>query len=280
MNETPDNERPTLVLGGTGKTGRRVVAAAPRPGSARPRGFPFGTAGLRLGRPVHLGAGAAGALGRSTSPIPTWSSPIRRTEATRAFAELAIEHGVDRLVLLTGRGEDEAQRAEQEVQATGADVDHRALRLVHAELQRGLPAGRRSGPARWRCPAGERRLEPFVDADDIADVAVAALTEPGHAGQVYELTGPRLLSFPEAVAEIAKANGRDITYVQVSVQEYAAGAAEHGIPGEFVDFLTYLFSDVVGGGAFVTDGVQRALGREPRSFRDFAERTAATGVWS
>ena len=64
------------------------------------------------------------------------------------------------------------------------------------------------------------------------------------------------------------------------MQEYAAGAAEHGIPGEFVDFLTYLFGDVVGGGAFVTDGVQRALGREPRSFRDFAERTAATGVWS
>ena len=129
-------------------------------------------------------------------------------------------------------------------------------------------------------PADDSQLDPFVDTDDIADVAVAALTEPGHAGQVYELTSPRLLSFPEAIAEIAKASGRDITYVPVSVQDYAAGAAEHGVPTEFVDFLTYLFREVVGVHDYVTDGVQRALGREPRSFRDFALRTAETGVWA
>ena len=108
---------------------------------------------------------------------------------------------------------------------------------------------------------------------------MAALTEPGHAGQVYELTSPRLLSFAEAVAEIAKASGRDITYVPVSVEEYAAGAAEHGVPTELVEFLTYLFSDVLGRSAYVTDGVQRALGRPPRDFTDFATRTAATGIW-
>ena len=112
-------------------------------------------------------------------------------------------------------------------------------------------------------PAIDGQLDPFIDADDIADVAVAALTEPGHAGQVYELTSPRLLSFPEAIAEIAKASGRDITYVPVSVQDYAAGAAEHGVPAEFVEFLTHLFSDVVGGNAYVTDVVQRVLGRPP-----------------
>ena len=109
---------------------------------------------------------------------------------------------------------------------------------------------------------------------------MAALTEPGHAGQVYELTSPGLVSFPEAVAEIAKASGRDITYVPVSVEEYAAGAAELGVPTEFVDFLTYLFREVVGVHDYVSDGVQRALGREPHSFREFAERTASTGVWS
>ena len=108
---------------------------------------------------------------------------------------------------------------------------------------------------------------------------MAALTEPGHAGQVYELTSPRLLSFPEAVAEIAKASGRDITYVPVSVQEYAAGAAEFGVPAD-LDELTHLFSDVLGNKAHVTDGVQRALGRPPRDFTDYADRAAATGIWT
>ncbi len=278
MNETPDNERPTLVLGGTGKTGHRVVQRL------RDRGLPV-RVGSRSGQPAFDWADTstwAPVLEGARAvyiPYPDLVLFDQATEATRAFAELAIEHGVDRLVLLTGRGEDEAQRAEREVQATGADVTIlRCAWFMQIFSEDYLLDPVRAGEV--VLPAHEGQLEPFVDADDIADVAVAALTEPGHAGQVYELTSPELLSFPEAVAEIAKANGRDITYVQVSVQEYAAGAAEHGIPGEFVDFLTYLFSDVVGGGAFVTDGVQRALGREPRSFRDFAERTAATGVWS
>jgi uncharacterized protein YbjT (DUF2867 family) len=129
-------------------------------------------------------------------------------------------------------------------------------------------------------PADDGQLDPFVDTDDIADVAVAALTEPGHAGQVYELTSPRLLSFPEAISEIAKATGRDIAYVPVSAQDYAAGAAEHGVPAELVDFLTYLFSDVLGNNAYVTDDLQRALGRPARDFADYATRTAATGIWT
>jgi uncharacterized protein YbjT (DUF2867 family) len=129
-------------------------------------------------------------------------------------------------------------------------------------------------------PALDGQRDPFVDTDDIADVAVAALTEPGHAGQVYELTSPRLLNFPEAIAEIARASGRDIAYVPVSVEEYAAGAAEYGVPAEVVEFLTYLFSDVLGNRPYVTDAVQRVLGRQPRDFTDYAARTAATGIWT
>ncbi|MGH9270540.1 MAG: NmrA family transcriptional regulator, partial [Ilumatobacteraceae bacterium] len=129
-------------------------------------------------------------------------------------------------------------------------------------------------------PAIDDQLDPVVDADDIADVAVAALTEPGHAGRVYELTSPRLLSFPEAIAEIAEATGRDITYVPVSAKDYAAGAAEQGAPAEIVEFLTYLFSDVLGHNADVTDAVERVLGRPPRDFADYAARTAATGIWT
>ena len=124
------------------------------------------------------------------------------------------------------------------------------------------------------------QLEPFVDADDIADVAVAALTDDRHIGELYELTSPRLLTFADAVGEIARASGREIRYVPVSIEEYAAGAAEFGVPADFVEFLTYLFSDVLGRSAYLTDGVQRALGREPRDFADYARETAARGIWN
>ena len=181
--------------------------------------------------------------------------------------------------MLTGRGEDEAQRGEREVQATGADVTIvRCAWFMQIFSEDFLLDSIRAGEV--VLPAADDQLDPFVDADDIADVAVAALTEPGHAGQVYELTSPRLLSVPEAVAEIAKASGRDITYVPVSVEDYAAGAADHGAPAELVDFLTYLFSDVLGKLAYFTNTVERVLGRPPRDFTDFATRTAATGIWS
>ena len=277
MTQISHDERPTLVLGGTGKTGRRVVA---RLGA---RGLPV-RVGSRSGQPPFewgdesTWAPVLQGVRAVYVPYPDVVIP-GATKATRAFAELAIEHGVTRLVLLTGRGEHEAQRAEREVQATGADVTIvRCAWFMQIFSEDYLLDALLGGAV--VLPAVDGQLDPFIDADDIADVAVAALTEPGHAGQVYELTSPRLLSFPEAITEIAEASGRDITYVPVSVQDYAAGAADHGVPAEFVEVLTYLFSDVLGNKAYVTDGVQRALGRPPRDFTDYATRTAATGVWS
>jgi uncharacterized protein YbjT (DUF2867 family) len=198
-------------------------------------------------------------------------------EAVRSFADVAIEHGVNRLVLLSGRGEEEAQRAERSVQESGADVT--VVRC--AWFMQNFSEGYLVDPildGEVVLPAGDQ-LEPFVDADDIADVAVAALTDDRHIGEVYELTGSRLMTFASAVVEIAEATGRDIRYVPLTIEEYAAGAAEHGVPPDFVGFLTYLFSDVLGHNAYLTDGVQRALGREPGDFSDFVGDTAATGVW-
>jgi uncharacterized protein YbjT (DUF2867 family) len=128
-------------------------------------------------------------------------------------------------------------------------------------------------------PAGDE-LDPFIDADDIADVAVAALTDDRHIGELYELTSPRLLTFADAVDEIARATGRQIRYVPIPVDDFAATAAEQGVPDEFVGFLTYLFGEVLGHNAYLSDGVQRALGREPRDFSDYAHDTATTGVWT
>jgi uncharacterized protein YbjT (DUF2867 family) len=277
MTEISHNERPTLVLGGTGKTGRRVVdrfgaRGLPVRVGSRSGKPPFDWGDQSTWTPVLQGVRAA------YIPYPDLVIP-GATKAVRAFAELAIEQGVTRLVLLTGRGEDEAQRAEREVQDTGADVTIvRCAWFMQIFSEDYLLDPIRAGEV--VLPADDGQLDPFVDADDIADVAVAALTEPGHAGHVYELTSPRLLSFPEAIAEIAKASGRDITYVPVSVEDYATGAAENGVPAELVEFLTYLFSDVLGNKAYVTDGVQRAVGRPARDFTDYASRTAATGTWT
>ena len=277
MTEISHEERPTLVLGGTGKTGRRVVERL------EARGLPV-RVGSRSGSPrfdwEDRSTWASALQGAGAAYIPNPDLVLAEApEAVRALADLAVDQGVRRLVLLTGRDEDEAQRSEREVQASGAEVTIvRCAWFMQNFSEDYMLDPVLSGEV--VLPATDDQLDPFVDADDIADVAVAALTEPRHAGQVYELTGPRLLSFPEAVAEIAKASGREIDYVPVSVEEYAAGAAEHRLPAELVGFLTYLFGEVLGNSARLTDGVQRALGRRPRDFGDYAARVAATGIWN
>ena len=110
--------------------------------------------------------------------------------------------------------------------------------------------------------------------------AVAALIEPGHAGEVYEVTGPRMLTLADVAAELSKATGRNIDYVPVPHEAFVAGVAESGAPKDVVWMLDYLFATVLDGrNAYLTDGVQRALGREPKDFADYAREIAATGVW-
>lgn len=122
--------------------------------------------------------------------------------------------------------------------------------------------------------------EPFVDVDDIADVAVAALTEDGHNGEIYEVTGPRMLTFTEVAKEISRAAGREVPFIQIPKDVFAGAIAQSGAPEEIVWLLNYLFDTVLDGrNAYVCDGVQRALGREPTDFTEFANRIAASGAW-
>jgi len=270
------DRKPILVLGGTGKTGRRVLQRLRGRGLQTRAGSRFGDPPFDWGdestwRPALQGVGSV-----YISYYPDLAIP-GAPEAVRAFAETALGEGARRLVLLSGRGEEEAQRAEAAVQETGADLTIvRCAWFMQNFSEDYLLDAVRAGEV--VLPAGDQR-EPFVDADDIADVAVAALTDDRHIGELYELTSPRLLTFREAVGQIAQVTGRRIDYVAVSVEEYAAAAAEHGVPPEFVGFLTYLFKDVLGQSAYVSDGVQRAVGRQPRDFEDFAGDVAATGVW-
>jgi uncharacterized protein YbjT (DUF2867 family) len=267
----------TLVLGGTGKTGRRVAERLTR------RGMPA-RIGTRSGEPPFdwedrgTWAPALRDMGSVyVSYYPDVSVP-GAVETVGAFAELAVSNGVRRLVFLSGRGESEAEHAEQAVRDSGADVTVvRSTWFMQNFSENYWVDAVVSGEV--ALPVNEVP-EPFVDADDIADVAVAALLDDRHVGELYELTGPRLLTFPEAVEEIATAAGREIRYVPVSLEEYAAAASEQGVPGDVVELITYLFGTVLDGrNAHVADGVRRALGREPRDFTDYARDAAATGVW-
>ena len=272
-----DTNTQVLVLGGTGKTGRRIVDRL-----------------LARGVPVRVGS-------RSAQPQfewedrSTWAPAMRgihamyisyypdlavpgATDVVRALAERAVFAGVQRLVLLSGRGEVEAEAADRVVRNAGADwtilrASWFNQNFSESYLLDSVIAGEVAVPA-GGVP------EPFVDADDIADVAVAALTEDGHAGQLYELTGPRMLTFAEATAEIGKALDREIAFVDVSPAEYAAGLAAEGVPDDVTELLMYLFTTVLDGrNSSLGDGVQRALGREPRDFYDYAWDTARQGTW-
>ncbi len=268
----------TLVLGATGKTGRRVIEQLEARGVAVRAGSRTSDPPFDWDDRATWGPALQGATAAYISYFPDLAVP-GAPEAVGAFAEQAVAAGVTRLVLLSGRGEEEAERAERAVQAAGADwtivrCAWFAQNFSEGHFLEPLLEGEVALPV-----DGVR--EPFVDVDDIADVAVAALTEDGHEGQLYELTGPRLLTFADAVGEIAAATGRQIAFVPITRDDYAAGMAAMGLPDDVVWLTNYLFEEVLDGrNESLCDGVQRALGREPRDFADYVRSTAATGIWS
>ena len=200
-------------------------------------------------------------------------------EAVSALSELAVSRGIPRIVLLSGRGEPEAERAEQAVRATGAELTIlRSTWFMQNFSEDYMLEHVLSGEI--RLPGGDVAT-PFLDVRDIADIAVAAFTDDRHVGQLYELTGPRSLTFDQVAAEIAEAVGREVRYEPVSLEQHAAEAQAAGVPAEFIDLLNYLFDEVVDGrNADTANGVERALGRPARDFADYARETAASGAWS
>jgi uncharacterized protein YbjT (DUF2867 family) len=268
----------TLVLGGTGKTGRRVAERLVAQGRPVRIGSRSGRPPFAWDRPDDWPAVLDGVEAAYISYYPDLSFP-GAADAVGAFAEAAVARGVRRLVLLSGRGEEDAEHAERAVQRSGAEwTVVRAAFFSQNFSEHFLLDPVREGFI--ALPAGDVS-EPFVDVDDVADVAVAALAGDAHVGIVHELTGGRLLSFADAAAEISRALGRDVRYLAVSGEEYVSAAIAAGVPPEEVEPLTDLFARIFDGhNSFVTDGVERALGRPPRDFADYARRAAATGVWN
>jgi uncharacterized protein YbjT (DUF2867 family) len=270
------SHQPVLVLGANGKTGRRIVERL------RARDVPV-RQGSRMATPSFdwqsqrtWDAVVDGVRAAYISFQPDLAVP-GAPETVGAFAHLAVQAGVQRLVLLSGRGEQEALRAEEIVQACGAEVTVLRCSWFTQNFTEGtFVPDVLSGEV--MLPVGSVR-EPFLDADDIADAAVAALLDNGHAGRLYELTGPRLMSFEDAVAEIASVTGRPITFHPVPLEEYAAILNSVGVSADEVALVTYLFSKVLDGrNESVTDGVRQVLGRSPRDLRDSVRTALAAGA--
>ena len=269
---------PILIIGKNGKTGARVNQSL-----------------QSLGYETR-------AVSRSTTPSFDWEAPetwapaiqgtrsayvtyqpdlaVPRAEATiKAFMRVAAEVGLEHIVLLSGRGEEGAQRAEQALITSGI-----AWNIVRCSwfnqnfsenfMLEGILTGELVLPA-------VDALEPFVDADDIADVVVATLTESRHRNKVYELTGPDALNFAQCIEEISEALGRTVKYTPVPVDAYINALKEQDVPEDYQWLLRELFTVVFDGrNSQVMTGVEEALGRPATDFKTYLQKTIASGVWN
>ena len=268
--------KPILVIGATGKTGRRVAARLTAAGvsikaASRNGQTPFEWNDRSTWAPALEGVGAA-----YITYYPDLAFP-GAAETVEAFAKLAVATGVKRLVLLSGRGEEGAQDAEQRVRNSGADYTLVRAAFFNQNFSEAFAETVRHGVLAM--PGGDT-VEPFLDAEDIADVVAAALTDDKHIGELYELTGPRLMTLADVAADLSAAMGRPLQYIPVTAAEYAEGLIASGFPAEDAMPVAGLIAEVLDGrNSYLTDGVERALGRPPRDFADWSKATAATGVW-
>jgi len=271
-------EKNILVLGGKGKTGRRVTERL-----------------TKLGKAIRIGS-------RSEKPPFDWENPQTWTgaldgmdtvyitfqpdlavpsalEAIEGFTSRAVNNGIKKMVLLSGRGEKDAQVCEQVVMNAGVDWTIVRASWFNQNFSESffldpILAGHVA------LPRGET-LEPFVDADDIADVVVESLLHDKHVGQTYELTGPRLLTFEQVTAEISKVTGRDIKFKSLTMDEYTKMLREYQVPEDYIWLINYLFTEVLDGrNSSVTNDIEKVLGRKAKDFAEYARETVTTGIWN
>ena len=277
MNSQERKEDLTLILGGNGKTGRRVAERLTAKGCQVRIGSRSAVPAFDWDNEKSWDASLEGVTAAYITYAPDLAMP-GATDAIQAFVDLAKRSGVKRLVLLSGRGEEEAQACERIIQESGLEWTIVRASWFNQNFSEGAFIDMVMNGA-ITLPAGNQ-VEPFVDVDDIADVAVAAFTEDHHIGEVYEVTGPRLMTIADVAADLSSAIGREIKYIDVPHEGFVAEVANSGAPKDVVWMLDYLFSTVLDGrNAQLTDGVQRALGRPPKDFADYAKETAKTGVW-
>ena len=269
--------QPILVIGATGKTGARVAAKLERKGlpirrGARRSETPFDWDDPQTWAPILRGVSKA-----YVTYFPDLAFP-GAVEKLEAFTNVAKDAGLEHMVLLSGRGEHFAGLGEEVVRNSGLGFTIVRSAWFAQNFSEGYLRDPILGGV-LPMPGGEV-AEPIIDIDDIADVVVAALTEDGHMGERYEVTGPRLMTFAEMAEVLSNALGRAIQHVPITFEDFHANVAAAG--DEFVaDVFTKIARETLDGrNAHIADGVERALGRKPRDFAEFAQSAMTAGAWS
>ncbi|MBL4583820.1 MAG: NmrA family NAD(P)-binding protein [Pseudomonadales bacterium] len=272
--QNPNN---TLIVGGTGKTGSRIVERLTAAGVPVRIGSRTGTPNFDWLDSTTWGPVLEGMANIYISFYPDLALP-GTTDIIRAFTAQAVRSGAQRFVLISGRGESEAQACEKIVQQAGVKWTILRVSWFCQNFSEGFMKDMVLNGAVTLPPGAVK--EPFIDIDDIADAAVVALTEQGHSGKIYEMTGPQLLTMTEAVAVISDITGKEIQYIQISPDDLMTGLKQQGLPAPLVSLYHYLFTTVLDGrNAQLTDGVKQILGRDPRSFETYTQAAAAAGAW-
>jgi uncharacterized protein YbjT (DUF2867 family) len=271
-------QSPILIIGKNGKTGARVNQRLRALGYATRPVSRSTTPAFDWADPTTWSAAITGARSAYVTYQPDLAVP-QAEAAIKAFVKVAGENGLEHIVLLSGRGEEGAQRAETVLQDSGLSwnivrCSWFCQNFSESFMVEGILSGELVLPA-------ADTVEPFVDADDIADVAVAALTRPALRNKLYELTGPRALTFTQCVKEISEALGREVKYTPVPIDDFIDALRERGEPPELQWLLRELFTVVFDGrNSKVMHGVDEALGRPPTDFKTYLQKTIASGAWS
>lgn len=267
-----------LVIGGTGKTGRKVVDGLRKHQQNVRIGSRTNDPAFEWDNPATWPKALAGMEKIYITYYPDLAVP-GALEAIQGLTEAAKAAGVKKLVLLSGKGEREAERSEEVVANSGLDYT-----LVRASwfnqnfsesfLLEPILAGHVA------LPMPEAKI-PFVDTGDIAEVVVQALLHEEHNGKTYEITGPRALTFKEVVQEIAAGTGKPIHYQVVSQEAYNAMMKSAGVPADYIWLFDYLFREVLGNpdNQAISKDIEKVLGRPATDFKDYVQATAKTGVW-
>ena len=258
-----------LVIGATGKTGTRVCEKLTEMGLNVKGASRLGEVHFDWRAPETWAAALRGIDAVYLTYYPDLAIPEAPEDIAR-FCALAKIKGVKHITLLSGRGEPAAQICEEIVQTSGLSWTVVRASWFNQNFSEGMfrnfiEAGTIA------LPVGDV-TEPFVDVDDISDVVVASLIDGKHNGQLYEVTGPELLSFSQLADIFSEFLPTPVDFVQISLESFVAALNHNRVDPKAIEMLTYLFTEVLDGrNEYIAKGVDQALGRPPKRFREFVK---------
>lgn len=268
-----------LIIGGTGKTGRRIVDQLKSKGFEPRIGSRSASPSFDWSNKDSWVSSLEGIERLYISYYPDLAVPGAK-DAIRSLTYLAKEMGVKKIVLLSGKGEAEAEACEQIVMQSGVDYTIVRASWFNQNWSESFFLGSILSNE-VALPMSEV-LIPFVDANDIAEVATTVLLDNTYNGQIVEVTGPELITFKDAVDIISKVSNRRLEFYAISLEQYIDGMKQLQVPDDVVWLIEYLFSHVLTNpdNQTISNDVNRILGRPAKSFLQYAEETADTGIWN